>query len=83
MRRLHVRRLLRPGQRQRLRDGGGAVLLHERDEIEQSLAGVMQRESQIAPHAHVLLHRLPQGGHRAPPGHGNVSVRNAWRSTLA
>ena len=59
------------------------MLLHERDEIEQSLAGLMQLESQIAPHAHVLVHGLPQCGHRAPPGHGNASVRNAVRSTLA
>src|SRR2546425_13121712 len=38
MRRLRVRRFVRPGKRQRLGDTRGAVLLHERDEIEQSLA---------------------------------------------
>ena len=83
MRRLNVGRLSSPGQRQRLGDVGRAVLGHECDEIEQSLAGLMELESQIAPHAHVLQHGLPQGGHRSPPGHGNASVRNAVRSTLA
>jgi len=34
MRGLHVRRLLRPGEGQRLGDGGRAALFHEPDEIE-------------------------------------------------
>lgn len=59
------------------------MLFHERDEIEQSLAALMELEPQVAPHTHILLHGLPQRGHRAPPGHGNASVRNAVRSTLA
>jgi hypothetical protein len=33
----------------------------------------MQLEPQIAPHAQILLHGLPQRGHRAPPGQGNAS----------
>ena len=59
------------------------MLLHERDEIEQSFAGLVQLEPQTAPHAHVLVDGLSQCRHRAPPGHGNASVRNAARSTLA
>jgi hypothetical protein len=37
--------LLRPSERQLGRNVGGALLLHERDECEQQLAGIMQLES--------------------------------------
>jgi hypothetical protein len=56
--RLDIGRLLRPGKRQRVRDVGGAVLLHKCGEIEQSFACIPERESQITPHAQILLNGL-------------------------
>src|SRR5262245_16709108 len=82
MRRLHVCRLLRPGKRERLGDVGRTMLLHEPDEMEQSLAGLFQLKSEITPHAEIVLEGLAQRIHRAPPGHGKASVRNALISTL-
>jgi hypothetical protein len=82
-RRLNVRGLLSPGKCQRLGDVGGAALLHEGHEIVQSVACLLQLETQRAPHAQILSNGLPKGVHCAPPGHGKASVRKAWISTLA
>ena len=79
---LDVCRLLSPRERQRLRDDGGMVLLHERDEIEQRLAVLLQFKSQTAPHVQVFLGRLSERIHFTPPGQGIASVRNALISTL-
>jgi len=59
------------------------MLLHERNEIAQSLADFLQLESQSAPHAQILLNGLTQRCHRAPPGQGNASVRSALISIFA
>src|SRR5512143_111899 len=80
--RLDVCRLLRPGKRQRLGDGGGVVPFHEGHEIDQRLARLPQLESQCAPQAQVVLSGLPKRVHRTPPGHGKASVRKASISTL-
>jgi hypothetical protein len=83
IRRLRMRRLLRPGQRQRLGDHGRPLLLQEPDEREESLARILELEAKGPAHAEVLVRGLAERGHRAPPGQGNASVRNAVRSTLA
>src|SRR5437899_1452985 len=80
---LNISRLLRPRKRQCRSDVGGAMLLHERNEIAQSLADFLQLESQSAPHAQILLNGLTQRCHRAPPGQGNASVRSALISIFA
>jgi hypothetical protein len=82
MRRLSVSRLLRPRQRQRLGNDPRAVPFHEPDEREEAFARFVELEAQMAPHPDVLVDGLAECGHRAPPGHGRVSVRNAVRSTL-
>lgn len=79
---LNVQRLLSPCESQRLGDVGSSVLLHEGDEIEQSVTRIMQFESQTTPQTQVLLNRLSKRIHFTPPGHGNASVRNALKSTL-
>ncbi len=58
------------------------MLIHERDEGGQLLAGIVQREPQAPPQGQVLVHRRSQGGHRPPLGHGSASVRKAVRSTF-
>jgi len=58
------------------------VPFHEPDEREEAFARFVELEAQMAPHPDVLVHRLAECGHRAPPGHGRASVRNAVRSTL-
>jgi hypothetical protein len=74
---------LSPSQRQRLSDVGSAVLLHERDKIEQLLACVLELESQFAPQAQIRLNGLSKRVHRTSSGHGKARLRNALRSTLA
>jgi hypothetical protein len=79
---LDVYRLLSPSERQCLGDAGSAVALHEGDEINQSLACVLQLEPQTAAQTQVFLNGLSKRVHRTPPGHGKASVRNALMSTL-
>jgi hypothetical protein len=56
---LNIRRLLRPGKRQCLAYVPSSVLLHKGDEIEQSLARIMQLESESASHLQIFLRGLP------------------------
>lgn len=80
---LGVRGLLRPGQRQRLRDHRRAALLEKPDELVERLARVMKLEAEMAPHPEVLVGGVAEAHHRAPPGHRSASVRSAGRSTFA
>jgi len=57
-------------------------MLHEGDEVLQSLARMVQLESQSASRAEILSESLAKAIHRAPPGHGKASVRSASISTL-
>src|ERR1700677_1628036 len=82
VRRLNVYRLLSPSKRQGLGNVRGAVALHKRDKIEQSLACFQQLEPQTAAETQVILNGLSKCVHRTPPGHGKASVRNAFMSTL-
>src|ERR1700751_784465 len=79
---LDVYRLLSPSERQGCSDVGSAVALHEGDEIEQSLACMLQLEPQATAQTQVFLNGLSKRVHRTPPGHGKASVRNALISTL-
>ena len=59
------------------------MLFHERDEIEQQLAGLLQLNPKLRRKSGIARTACSKRGHRAPPGHGKASVRNASRSTLA
>jgi hypothetical protein len=53
--RLHRRRLLGPGQRQRRGDSGGSLLFHERCKGEQPFAGIVQPEPQASAQSQILV----------------------------
>src|SRR5215831_11481059 len=78
----HILGFLRPFKSKLCRDGG-VLALHERDKIEQSDPGVIQLESQAAPHLEIISKAHPQSGHRTPPGQAKARVCSEARSTFA
>ena len=82
--RVGVLRQHRPHHRQLAGDPLGARALHERDEVlKQPLIG-LELEPKLAASPQVILKRLMQRGHAAPPcGQGRAILRSVLRSTFA
>jgi hypothetical protein len=79
---LDIRWLSGPRESQRLGNVWSTMPLHERDEVLQRPACLVQFESQAASQVEVILNGLPKRIHRTPPGQGKASVRNALMSTF-
>lgn len=75
--------VLRPLERQRGGDVCGTLLVEKGDEVGKIATRVVRPEAERASKSQILLNCVAEGSHRAPPGHGKASVRNAARSTLA
>jgi hypothetical protein len=82
--RVRINRHPCPHHRELAGDPLGARALHERDEVlKQQLIG-LELEPKLAASPQVILKRLMQRGHAAPPsGQGRAILRSAARSTFA
>jgi hypothetical protein len=75
--------LLRPFHRQSNRDVGRPALFEKRSELDQTILGVQQLESQAAAQFDVLLDLLSPTDHRAPPGQERANDASESKSTFA
>src|SRR6202011_3992515 len=72
-----------PGHGQFGGDGRRAGRLHEGNEVLEKLRAALELGAQRPADRDVILDRLMQIAHLAPPGHGWAMARNATRSTFA
>src|SRR3954468_1483463 len=75
--------LLRPFHRQRNRNVGRTTLFEKRSELDQTILGVQQLESQTAAQFDVRLNLFTPADHRAPPGQDRANAASDSKSTLA
>ncbi len=81
--RLRVARSLGPIQGQSRGDALGLLLFHERCEVHQPNTSISKLEAQASAQSQVVVDRLGQRLHCAPPGQGRAKACNETRSTLA